>query len=149
MASAALLQLYARCHYEVRLPGGGSRAVLRIGQPLLPVLQRWRGDAPLCAFVTAYNPLARRQPAAANRAAQHALLQTLRGQGARWLAGVGREPGQPWREPSLLVAGLDFDAIDALARHHSQIAVVVAHGNAPVQLRTYACAAQAGAHSPP
>lgn len=136
--AAALLQLYRDTHFEVRLPSRAGRSCLRIGQPLPETVQAWLGDAPLCAFITAYNPFSQAQAAALNRAAQHALLRLLKNLQARWLPAVGRIPGQAWREPSLLVADLALDRIDALAWHHSQNAVVMAHRQAAVQLRIYA-----------
>jgi len=134
---AELLRVYAACHYETRLPGGRARAVLRIGQPLPAALQDWLGAAGWCACITAYNPRSVAQAAALNRAAQHALLSALGEQGARWLPAAGRLPGQPWREPSLLVADIPLDSIDRLAWRHSQNAIVLAHGKAPAQLRIY------------
>lgn len=135
---AALLQLYRDTHYEVRLPSGNVRCCLRIGRRVPAAVDAWLGAAPLCAFVTAYNPYSRAQTAALNRAAQQALLQQLKHLQARWLPAVGRIPGQAWREPSLLVADLALDRIDALAWRYSQNAVVVAHRQAAAQLRLYA-----------
>lgn len=134
---AALLALYRASHYEVRLPGGRTRATLRIDQAVPPPLCDWLGAAPFGAFITAYNPRSTQQPAALNRAAQQALLAAVRAAGGRALAGVGRIPGQPWREPSLFVAGLDLAAVDALACRHSQHAIVLAHRNGLAQLRCY------------
>lgn len=132
-----LLQLYRATHFEVRLPSQATRACLRIGQPLPAAVQAWLADAPLCAFITAYNPYSQTQAAALNRAAQQTLLQQLKHLQARWLPAVGRIPGQTWREPSLLVADIALDAVDALAWRHSQNAVVVAHRPANAQLRIY------------
>jgi len=137
MDPAALHRLYAACHYDVRLPGGG-RATLRIGEPLPAPLADWLADAPFAAFVTAYNPRSRLQSAAHNRAAQRTLLREIRSvAGARVLPGAGHLPGQRWREPSLLVAGLALTAVDTLACRHSQNAIVLAHRNAATQLRGY------------
>ena len=140
MDRAALLRTYRACHYDVRRPGTGGRDTLRIGEPVPAAIVNWLGDAPLCAFITAYNPHSAPGTAQANRRAQQELLRTLTRWRARWLPGAGRLPGQPWREPSLLAAGPDCDAIDALAWRHSQNAVVLAHGNRPVQLRLYGAA---------
>jgi hypothetical protein len=137
MDRLALVDAYRACHFEVRRLNGGARDALRIGAPLPAAVADWLGDSPLCAFITAYNPQSTAQPAQDNRRAQRELLRQLRDHGARWRPGVGRIPGQPWREPSLLVAGLDLDAIDGLAWRHSQNAVVLAHRNAPAKLRLY------------
>lgn len=137
MDRAGLVQAYRDCHFEVRRVQGGARDTLRIGEPLPAAVATWLVDAPLCAFITAYNPRSTVQPAHYNRLAQRELLRQLQQHGARWRPGVGRIPGQPWREPSLLVAGLDLDALDALALRHSQNAIVLAHRNATAQLRLY------------
>lgn len=136
MDKAALLRAYRDCHYDVRL-ASGARCTLRIGEPAPPALAGWLAGAATGAFITACNPYSVAQSLARNRAAQRDLLAQLRALGARWLPGVGRIPGQPWREPSLFVAGLDRDTIDTLARRHSQNAVVLVHGNAAAHLRCY------------
>lgn len=137
MDPGALVQAYRDCHFEVRRIPGGARDTLRIGEPLPAAVSAWLADAPLCVFITAYNPRSTAQSAHDNRRAQRELLRQLRQHGARWRPGVGRIPGQPWREPSLLAAGLDLAAIDALAWRLSQNAIVLAHRNATAQLRLY------------
>jgi hypothetical protein len=137
MDRAALVQAYRDCHFEVRRVDGGARDTLRIGEPMPAAVATWLGDAPLCAFITAYNPRSTAQPARDNRRAQRELLRQLQQHGARWRPGVGRIPGQPWREPSLLVADLDLAVIDALAWRHSQNAIVLVHRSATAQLRLY------------
>lgn len=137
MDAAALLALYRACHYAVRVPGGHSRAVLRIDEPVPGVLCDWLGPAAFGAFVTACNPRSQPQPAARNHAAQRLLLTAIHAAGARALPGAGRIPGQPWREPSLFVAGLDLAAVDALAQRHAQNAIVLAWRGGIAQLRTY------------
>ncbi|HSX60009.1 MAG TPA: DUF3293 domain-containing protein [Tahibacter sp.] len=136
MVSAELLAIYRACDYAVRLPGG-ARAVLRIGAPLPDALAAWMAGAASAAFITAYNPRSQPQPARINRAAQRELFAAARAAGARVLPGVGRLAGEVWREPSLFVAGLSMETVDALACRHSQNAVVLAHGNGQVELRSY------------
>lgn len=138
MIADELVALYRQCHYEIRLPGGRARAILRVDEPVPAALNEWLGDSTPGAFITAYNPRSTARSARENRAAQHVLLAAIRAAGARVLPGVGRIPGQPWREPSLFVAGLAPEHIDALACRHSQNAVVVAHGNGTARLRCYA-----------
>lgn len=137
MSRPALLQLYLVSQYEVRLPAGPARSVLRIAQPLPPPLRHWLGDNPHCAFITAYNPYSQLRDAPRNRSAQRRLLAQLQDAGARCLPGAGRVPGQPWREPSLLVSGLDLPTLDRLAAEHGQNAVVTAAAAGPVRLRLY------------
>lgn len=137
MDAAALLALYRACHYAVRVPGGQSRATLRIDEPVPGVLNDWLGTAPFGAFMTAHNPRSLPRPAADNRTAQRTLLAAIRAAGARTLPGVGRIPGQSWREPSLFVAGLDIATVDALAQRHAQNAIVLGWRGGIAQLRTY------------
>lgn len=134
---AGLLALYRRSHYEIRLPGGHARAILRIDEPVPAAVSDWLAEMPFGAFITAYNPRSTTLPARDNRRAQHALLVSLRAANARVLAGVGRMRGESWREPSLFVAGLSLSDVDVLACRHSQNAVVLAHGNGVAQLRCY------------
>lgn len=137
MNRPTLLQLYLVSQYEVRLPSSRARSVLRIAQPLPPALRAWLGGAAGCAFITAYNPYSRPRDAADNRRAQRRLIEQVQAAGARCLPGVGRVPGQPWREPSLLVAGLDLPTLDRLAAGHGQNAIVTADAAGPVRLRLY------------
>lgn len=137
MSRPTLLQLYLVSQYEVRLPAVAARSVLRIAQPLPPALRHWLGADAGCAFITAYNPYSQLRDAASNRRAQRRLLQQLQDAGARCLPGAGRVPGQPWREPSLLVGGLDLPSLDRLAAEHGQNAVVTAGATGPVRLRLY------------
>ncbi len=80
------------------------------------------------AFITAWNPQARRRAAADNIAAQQALLTALHdipGLGVYPAIGVG---SSGWIEPSLFVIGADIGVMDPLARLHRQLAYV--HGRA-------------------
>lgn len=131
--SDELIALYRSTRYDVRLPGG-RRVALSVDAAPPETFLRWAGDATY-VFVTAHNPRSTPQPAATNRAAQRALLGDLRSLGARVLAGAGR--GDGWREPSLVAAGLDLDAIDALATRYAQHAVLVGRGRSAVALRCY------------
>lgn len=137
MSRPTLLQLYLVSQYEVRLPEVPARSVLRIAQPLPAALRGWLGHGASCAFITAYNPYSQLRDAASNRRAQRRLVDQVQAAGARCLPGAGRVPGQPWREPSLLVAGLDLPTLDHLAAEHGQNAVVTAGASGPVRLRLY------------
>lgn len=128
-----LVALYRGTHYDVRLPGG-ARATLAVDAPPPDAFARWLGGATY-ALITAYNPRSTPTPATINRAAQHRLRADLATLGARVLPAVGR--GDGWREASLVAAGLDRPAIDALARRYAQHAVLVGCGDAPVELRCY------------
>ncbi|MBL8300309.1 MAG: DUF3293 domain-containing protein [Rhodanobacteraceae bacterium] len=138
MDATELLALYHASHYLVRLPGGRGRATLRIGEPIPQPLAEWLAGETFGFFITAYNPHSVAQPAGANRRTQKQLLDTVRACGARVLPGVGRIPGQRWREPSLFVAGLSLSEVDALAEHHGQNAIVLVQAHGIAELRCYA-----------
>lgn len=140
MTAHALLQSYIASLYELRLPGGRTRAVLCIGEAVPSGVSDWLAAHPFGALITAYNPRSTPRAAIENRTAQHTLLQALREAGARWLPGVGRDLAGSWREPSLFVTGLDLAQIDALACRHSQNAVVLAHRQGCAELRSYLAA---------
>ena len=126
--------------YRVRLSRGGW-AVIRIGEPLPRELHAGMKDEGMpWGFITAWNPLAKEVPRARNRERQRQLLAALRERGARVRAGVGIghavDAGQQrWREPSLFVLGLDFDALDALGRRFEQFALVRGIGHGIAELR--------------
>jgi hypothetical protein len=122
--------------YRVRLPQGGW-AVIRIGEPLPRALKGYLDDERTpWGFITAWNPFARPASRARNRTAQRELLSALREFGTTPRAGVGVGKGQEkWREPSLFVTGLDFDAMDALGRRFEQAAIVRGIGSRKAELR--------------
>ncbi|TAL94129.1 MAG: DUF3293 domain-containing protein [Rhodanobacter sp.] len=102
-------------------------STIRIDLPLPAELATVVGTRPW-SFITAWNPQARRRPAQDNMAAQQALLTALKNQPAVSVypaIGVG---SGGWSEPSLFVVGADTTTMDALARHHRQLAYV--HGQA-------------------
>ncbi len=133
----ALIALYERTQYRVRLARGGH-AVIRVHQPPPASLQLEPGIP--WAFITAWNPLSRPLPAEANRTRQRRLLARLRQLEPvpRIIAGVGVGPadtgGRHWREPSLFVAGIDLETADALMREFEQHAIVCGTGNKPATL---------------
>lgn len=129
-----LLALYLATHYRARLPGGRYTS-LRIGTPVPADLCAWAAqDWPL-VFITAHNPHSREFPRQENRQRQRELLRKLKARSLRVLPGVGHIPGQAWREPSLLVAGLAIDHADRLAQQHEQNAIVVANDALETRLR--------------
>lgn len=103
-----------------------SWATIRVDLPLPAELVPVVGPRPW-AFITAWNPQARRRPAAENLAAQQELLTTLQSQpdiAVHGALGVGTSG---WAEPSLFVVGLDLAALDQLAKKYAQLAYV--HGD--------------------
>jgi len=122
----ALLEAFRATTYHVCLDAV-RWAVIRVDLPLPAPLAAATGAQPW-AFVTAWNPQARRRPPAENEAAQRELLASLSqhaGANVYPAIGVGTSG---WSEPSLFVTGMDVAALDRLARSHGQLAYV--HGEA-------------------
>jgi hypothetical protein len=122
----SLLEAFRSTAYHVnldRVNWATIRVDLQLPAELVPVV----GARPW-AFVTAWNPQARRRPAAENLAAQHELLVALQSHAnaaVHAALGVGTSG---WAEPSLFVVGLDLVTLDTLATEHAQLAYV--HGQA-------------------
>ncbi len=111
-----------------------SWATIRVDLPLPAELTAVVGTRPW-AFITAWNPQARRRAAADNLAAQKELLAALHSQpdtNVYPAIGVG---GSGWIEPSLFVVGAGTTVTDPLARHHRQLAYVHGHANGTAHLR--------------
>ena len=122
----ALLEAFRATAYHVCLDTV-TWATIRVDLPLPGPLADVVGARPW-AFVTAWNPQARRRPPAENLAAQRQLLAALQkqpGVAVHPALGVGTSG---WSEPSLFVVGAGVHALDKLARTHGQLAYV--HGEA-------------------
>jgi hypothetical protein len=105
---------------------------LRIGEPATTMSSRH--------WITAWNPLGLERGADANLAAQRELLTALAASGLQFEPGFARAPGatdKGWNEPCAVVIGATDGAIDALAHHFRQLAVVVRSADAPARLRCY------------
>jgi hypothetical protein len=128
-----LLEAFHATAYHVNLDTV-TWATIRIDQPLPAELAAVVGSRPW-AFITAWNPQARRRPPAENLAAQHELLAALQNQ-----PGVTVHPAMGvgstgWIEPSLFAIGADIDTLDSLARTHAQLAYVRGQADGVAQLR--------------
>ena len=111
-----------------------SWATIRVDLPLPAELATVVGTRPW-AFITAWNPQARRRSADDNMAAQQALLAALKehpGVSVYPAIGVG---SSGWIEPSLFVVGADTAVVDPLGRHHRQLAYVHGHADGVAHLR--------------
>lgn len=121
-----LLEAFRATAYHVNLDTV-AWATIRVDLPLPAELASVVGSRPW-AFITAWNPQARRRPPAENLAAQRELLAALQnrpGVAVYPAIGVG---STGWIEPSLFAIGADVDMMDSLARKHAQLAYV--HGQA-------------------
>ena len=122
----ALLEAFRSTTYHVCLDAV-RWSIIRVDLPLPAPLAAAVGARPW-AFVTAWNPQARRRPPAENEAAQRELLASLEQQaGAHVYPAIG-VGASGWSEPSLFVTGVDVETLDRLTRTHGQLAYV--HGEA-------------------
>jgi len=129
-----LLEAFHATAYHVNLDTV-TWATIRIDLVLPAELVPVVGPRPW-AFITAWNPQARRRPLTENLVAQRELLTALQDQPDVTVypaIGVG---SSGWIEPSLFAIGVDVDVLDSLARKHSQLAYVhgQAHGVAHLRL---------------
>ncbi|CAM0999045.1 DUF3293 domain-containing protein [Rhodanobacter sp. Root179] len=132
----ALLEAFRSTAYHVCIDTV-SWATIRVDLPLPVALAEVVGSRSW-AFITAWNPQARRRAPAENLAAQHALLGALQAQpGAIVLPAIG-VGSSGWSEPSLFAIGPDLAILDALARTHGQLAYVHGEAAGAALLRTVA-----------
>ena len=109
---------------------------MNIGKPS-PELKKLMADSnALCAaFITAWNPFARKLSDGENEARQLELKVTLKKRGLAFIDGIGQHPNNGWPgEPSVLILGLDREASKALAGHYEQLAFVWADASALPEL---------------
>ena len=132
----ALLTFYREAHYDVR-DDAGELHTLRVGEPMPTALEKWLGAATTCAYLTACNPHSQPLSPAQNARRMQQLLVELDAASLRYLRGDGHMPGESWREPSVLVAGLPLSELDALVRRHEQNAILIGACSEPMRLRLY------------
>ena len=132
----ALLALYRESHYDVELPDGET-ATIRVGALAPDPVLRWIGGKTGAVYMTACNPHSQSLPAAENEQRLEHLRAELRQRGCSFLEGAGHVPGESWREPSLLIRGIDESVADALVGEYEQNAVLVLRSSAPAVMRIY------------
>ena len=128
-----LLEAFRATAYHVNLDTvtwATIRVDLLLPAELVPVV----GPHPW-AFITAWNPQARRRPLAENLAAQRELLATLQGQPDVTVYSAIGVGSTGWVEPSLFVIGAPIAVLDSLARKHAQLAYVHGQANGVAHLR--------------
>ena len=128
-----LLQAYRRTGYVVLLPQG--EVVLRIDEnspPLDALLDAW--GYPCWAFITAYNPGSRLDPAG-NDARHTHLLREIEARRLPSFPGRGIGCDGRWPvEESLLVLGLDVADARTIGKAFGQLAVVAGERRGPALL---------------
>jgi uncharacterized protein DUF3293 len=132
----ALLEAFRSTTYHVCIDTV-NWATIRIDLPLPATLTDLVG-ARSWAFITAWNPQARRRAPVENLAAQHKLLTALQAlPDAVVLPAIG-VGSSGWSEPSLFAIGPDLATLDRLARAHGQLAYVHGQATGAALLRTLA-----------
>jgi hypothetical protein len=132
----ALLEAFRSTAYNVCIDTV-SWATIRVDLPLPSALVDVVKGRPW-AFITAWNPQARRRPPAENLTAQRELLSELQALPDCIVLpaiGVG---SSGWSEPSLFAIGPDLVVLDALAKAHGQLAYVHGEATGATLLRTVA-----------
>jgi hypothetical protein len=125
--STELIQAFLETHYRVHQHGPDVPPLtLQVGEasPDLIALHRTHG-VDCSAFLTAYNPFAKKVDEASNLQRQEALKQEVSRRSLVFLPGVGQHPANGWpAEPSVLVLGLSLEAAKVMGRHYEQAAIV-------------------------
>lgn len=129
----ATLLAYLRCHYRVLET---PPYTLRIGERSAALAALFeRSGCDCAAFVTAWNPRGERHEAAANRAAQAALLRDIGARGYACIPGVGEDPDGQWAgEDSVFVPAMGLAEAMLIAGSSGQNALVWAGPDARPQL---------------
>jgi hypothetical protein len=117
----SLRALYEAARYAAIIDG--APVALAPGRRTPAALRAWLGGEP-AALVTAWNPFGAQASEIDNARAQARLEAALRGAGARLAPAEGASPDGAWREASLLAAGVDAAAADALCVAWRQNAVL-------------------------
>ena len=131
-----LLAFFRATHYDVAMPNGRV-ATIRTGTRPPSDVADWIGDTLFAVYMTSCNPYSRELSQYENERRLDALRVELRALGVDFLEGAGHVPGDVWREPSLLVRGLDIERVDRLARTYEQNAVLIVPARAPSRMRIY------------
>ncbi|HEY0662238.1 MAG TPA: DUF3293 domain-containing protein [Lysobacter sp.] len=129
--AAELATAYAAAEYAVLLDGDALR--LRVGEPASDLEAYW--PAQRYAFITAWNPASMPHPDSANEAADAELVARLDAARTQRHAAWAQDPEGEWREPGWLLADLDGEVADLLARDFGQAAVLTWQRGEPVRLR--------------
>ena len=131
--SSELIAAYQATLYCVN--GCQPKFTLRIGQHsrALADLYQEMGISS-AAFITAWNPNSQPLPADVNAARQKNLIACLEEIGIPFYLGEGSSPDGNWREPSLLVLGIEKADARTLAAQFEQNAFVYCDQDATPEL---------------
>lgn len=118
----ALRAAFRATLYQFDSPEG--ELLLRVDAPNAALVRFLRGQgADSMAVLTAFNPQARQQEIAANRASQELLRRDLTAAGHVLLPGRNVDPAGQWPvEDSFLVPGINLQAARSFAARYGQLA---------------------------
>lgn len=123
----ALIQAFLETHYRVHQHGPDKPPLtLSVGQasPDLITLHQAHG-VDRSAFLTAYNPFAKKVDEAVNLKRQEELKQELSSRSLTFLPGKGQHPTNGWpAEPSVLVLDISLEDAKVMGRKYEQAAIV-------------------------
>lgn len=122
-----LIQAFVQTHYRVHPDGPLAPSMtLRVGHASAGLAALHQAHGVDCsAFITAYNPFARKVEEGSNLQRQQALEQELGSRRLDILRGEGQHPTNGWpAEPSVLVLGLSLEAARDMGRRYEQAAIV-------------------------
>ena len=125
--SPELIQAFLETHYRVHKNGPDVPPLtLRVGEASPDLISLHRTHSVDCsAFLTAYNPFAKKVDDASNLQRQAALKREVGRRSLTFLPGKGQHPTNGWpAEPSVLVLGLSFEAAKVMGRQYEQAAIV-------------------------
>ncbi len=122
-----LIQAFLETHYRGHQYGPDMPPLtLRVGQASAGLAALHRTHSVDCsAFLTAYNPFAKKVKAEVNQKRQEELKQELSSRSLTFLPGAGQHPTNGWEpEPSVLALGLSLEDAKVMGRKYEQAAIV-------------------------
>ena len=129
--AAELASAYARAHYAVVLDGDALS--IRVGQPAQDVEAYW--PVRRYGFITAWNPASVPHSDSANDIANAVLTARLDTIGVKRHRAHAFDASGQWREAGWLVADVEEELLDQLAREFGQAGVLAWSFGEPVRLR--------------
>jgi hypothetical protein len=127
----ALASAYRAARYVAATPAGALAVAVGAPAPALEAAI----EADSFAFITAWNPASRPRDEDANRNADLALVAQLGMLESRRWPMRASAPDGDWGEPGWLLAGIDPESLDRLARAFGQAGTLFWRRGEPVRLR--------------
>jgi len=114
---------YKETHYRVHHEPPFTLLIGKTSQEMLGLFKQTGNHS--AAFITAWNPYSKALPVEQNHQRQNSLRAVITARGLSSIPGIGQHPSNNWPgEESLLILGIDFEAVRAVARKFEQWAFV-------------------------